>query len=302
MLLPTFTYLEPRTVEEACAMLAAHRPGGARVLAGGTDILVDLKARIFARDQRLKDVRCLVSLCRIPGLRSIDVRNETVSIGALVSMTEMAEHPLVASRLQAYAEGAMEVGSPLVRNRGTIGGNIANSRPAADTIGPLVALEGTVVAAGPKGERRIPAEKFFTGPGANVLQPEEIVRAVEFPLPPRGAGSAYVKLGVRRALDISIAGVAAAIRLNDSGIVSRARICMTSVGPAPILSAAAARLLEGKPLTKELLAAAAEAAKNDARPIDDARGSAWYRREMCRTLTRRMLERAHQRAMEELNA
>lgn len=299
MLLPTFTYLEPRSIAEASEMLARHRQDGVKILAGGTDILVDLKQRIFSRDQRMQGINWLVSLNRIPGLREIAVEGQTLVIGAMATMTEIAAHPEVRRRLRALAEGAMEVGSPLVRNRGTLAGNIANSRPAADTIGPVIALDGEIIAAGLEGDRRIRAEEFFTGPGRNVLAPDEVIRAISFPLPANRAGSAYVKLGVRKALDISIVGVSAFVALDGEERAADARICLTSVGPTPILSRAASDAVVGRPLGEATLHAAGEAAKGDARPIDDSRGSAWYRREMVYTLTKRMLARAWRGALEE---
>ena len=157
MLLPNFTYLEPHSLDEACNLLASHEKDGSRILAGGTDILVDLKQRIFQRDQRMTDVAFIVSICRIPELYRIDVTDSTITIGSLVTMTQVAEHPAINLHLQGLVDGAMEVGSPLVRNRGTLAGNIANSRPAADTAGPTIALGGVVIAQGINGERRISA-------------------------------------------------------------------------------------------------------------------------------------------------
>ncbi len=298
MLLPNFTYLEPHSLDEACNLLASHEKDGSRILAGGTDILVDLKQRIFPRDQRLKDVAYLVSICRIPELSRIDVTDSTITIGALVTMTEVTEHPAINQHLQGLVDGAMEVGSPLVRNRGTLAGNIANSRPAADTAGPTIALGGIVIAQGVKGERRIPAAEFFTGPGRNVLRHDEIIRAIEFPVSKKRKGSAYVKLAVRKALDISIVGVSAFIELNEDSTISDARVCLTSVGPTPIVSLKARDAVLGKKLSEELLNSAGEAAQSDARPIDDYRGSAWYRREMCGVLTKRMLRKSWERALE----
>ena len=277
-------------------MLAEHRAEGARILAGGTDILVDLKHRVFAEDQRAQASRFLVSLCRIPGLHDIVVDDSQISIGAMVTMTALTEHPEVRRSLHALAEGASEVGSPLVRNRGTLAGNIANARPAADTAGPAIALGGILVIEGPQGVRRIPVSSFHTGPGRSVLAQDEIIRAIEFPIPALPRGSAYVKLAVRKALDISIVGVSASLTLNPDATVADACVCLTSVGPVPILSEAARVALTGTPLTDASVEAAARAAQADARPIDDFRGSAWYRKEITFALTKRMLRRASVRA------
>ena len=297
MLLPNFTYLEPHSLDEACNLLASHEKDGSRILAGGTDILVDLKQRIFQRDQRMTDVAFIVSICRIPELYRIDVTDSTITIGSLVTMTQVTEHPAINLHLQGLVDGAMAVGSPLVRNRGTLAGNIANSRPAADTAGPTIALGGVVIAQGINGERRISASEFFTGPGRNVLQHDEIIRAIEFPVSKKRKGSAYVKLAVRKALDISIVGVSSFIELNNDSTFSDACVCLTSVGPTPIVSLKARDAILGKELSEEVLNSAGEAAQSDARPIDDYRGSAWYRREMCGVLTKRMLRKSFERAM-----
>ncbi len=298
MFLPKFTYLEPCTLSEACTMLASHNSDGARVLAGGTDILVDLKQRIFPRDQRMKNISYLISLCRIPELYNITMTDSSITVGAMVTMTEVAEHPAIIQHLQGLAEGASEVGSPLVRNRGTLAGNIANSRPAADTAGPVIALTGVIIVEGINGERRIPSSEFFIGPGKNILQHDEIIRAIEFPISQNPKGSAYVKLAVRKALDISIVGVSTYIELNKDNTAKDARVCLTSVGPTPIVSLKARDTIIGKTLSEDVLNKAAEAAKSDARPIDDYRGSAWYRKEMVYTLTKRMLKKSWERALE----
>lgn len=298
MILPSFTYLEPRSLDEACSLLARHN-GNARILAGGTDILVDLKQRIYPDTQRLQPVEYLVSLCRVPGLNGITVHNGSIVIGSMTTMTAVAEHPAVAAHLEALKEGASEVGSPLVRNRGTLGGNLANARPAADTAGPVIALGGRIIVRGPEGDREIPSADFFTGPGRNVLNPGEVLRAIYFDIPGGRKGSAYVKLAVRKALDISIVGVSASLVLRDDGAVQHAAVCLTSAGPVPILSAGAAAVLIGMQPTDDVLRTAAEAAAKDARPIDDARGSAWYRRAMAEVLTVRMLRISRDRALKE---
>jgi len=300
MILPNFTYLEPHSLREACAMLGSHQNKGARVLAGGTDILVDLKQRIFVSDQRMKDVSFLVSLCKISDLHEVIVSDSTITIGALVTMTELSEHPVIRQHLNALVEGASEVGSPLVRNRGTLAGNIANARPAADTAGPTIALNGIIITERQQGGRRIEAAQFCTAPGKNVLQQDEIIRAIEFPISVSPKGSAYAKLAVRKALDISIVGVAAAVELKNDGSCRHAHVCLTSVGPVPIVSSKAATALIGKSLSDATLFAAAKAASEDARPIDDYRGSAWYRKEMAGVLTKRIVKRSWEQALKEV--
>jgi carbon-monoxide dehydrogenase medium subunit len=340
MNLPEFEVLVPRTVEEACAMLAEHAGRGAAVLAGGTDLLVDLKRPIIPQHvprcdgcqthpdgQILSTVDCgawqsdplmsgegalrtalkrpdlkipayLVSLHKLTALKGIQVSGDGgLCAGALTTITEIQQSEAVRSRWTALADGADNLGSPLVRNRGTLGGNIANARPAGDAAVPTVGLGAELTLQGPSGRRTVTAEDFPIGPGQTVIEPGEILTAVTYPAPPPHAGSAYYKLATRKVLDISVVGVSAFIALEKpGGPVIDVRVGLGAVAPKPILSPSVRDVLMDQIPDEKRLEQAAEAAAADCRPIDDHRGSAWYRVRMVRTLTKRMLKLALARA------
>jgi len=340
MNLPPFEVLVPETVEEACTMLVEHTKRGVAVLAGGTDLLVDLRRPIIPQHvprcdgcqthpegQVLSTVdcsfwqsdpvmadsgalrkalrredqtipACLVSLHRLKELKGIRVGEDGgLRIGALTTITEIERSEPVRRHWTALADGADNLGSPLVRNRGTIGGNIANARPAGDMAVPTVGLGAELSLQSPAGERKVAAEAFPVAPGQTVIRSDEILTAVDFPSSPAYSGSAYYKLATRKVLDISVVGVSAFIALEKpGGPVTEVRIGLGAVAPRPIPAPSVKEILIGKVPDDQLLNKAAEAAAEDCRPIDDHRGSAWYRIQMVQTLTRRMLERALARA------
>lgn len=340
MILPRFDVLVPTTVEEACAMLAEHANDGARILAGGTDILVDLRRpiipqhiprcdgcpthpqgdilttiecgpgsdrlmdptgspRIALRDPRHAAPAYLISLHKLNMLKGIRTTKQgELRIGALTTITEIERHADIRKNRTALAEGADNLGSPLVRNRGTIGGNIANARPAADTAIPTIALGGTLtLKRGALEERQVASEDFATGPGQSVMEQDEILTRVNFPPVLPHSGSAYYKLANRKALEISTVGVAVWMSLEKpDGPVRDVRVALGAVGPTPILAGSVRDVLVGKNLDDKLIAKAARAAAGDARPIDDHRGSAWYRLQMVEMLTIRLLKIAYDRA------
>jgi CO/xanthine dehydrogenase FAD-binding subunit len=340
MILPRFDVLVPETVHEACVMLAEHADRGARILAGGTDLLVDLRHPIIpqhvprcdgcATHQKggilttvaceppgsdplmtgngpmrasLKDPRqaspdFLISLHKIKQLRGIHpLTDGGVKIGALTTITDIERSLELRNGWTALSEGADNLGSPLVRNRGTIGGNIANARPAADTFIPTIALGGRLLLKGVSGTRTIPSESFATGPGESIIKTDEILTEIQFPPPAPYSGSSYYKLANRKALEISTVGVAVWLTLEDpNGPISNVRVGLGAVGPTPLLAKSVQEVLMGSMPTEAALNKAAVAAASDARPIDDHRGSAWYRVQMVELLTRRLLEIALQRA------
>jgi len=340
MTLPRFDVLVPTTVEEACAMLAEHVDDGVRILAGGTDILVDLRRpiihqhvprcdgcpthpkgnvittiecqpadkdplmdaggsiRVALQDPRHAAPAYLVSLHKLKNLKGIEKSNDGgLRVGALTTITEIERHADVRRGWTALGEGADSLGSPLVRNRGTIGGNIANARPAADSVIPTIALGGKLTLAGPSGSRVVPAEDFPTGPGRSVIEPDEILTDIQYPAPLPYSGSAYYKLANRKALEISMVGVAVWMALESpDGPVRDIRVALGAVGPTPILAESVKDVLVGKIPDEATLIKAAKAAAGDARPIDDHRGSAWYRVMMVETLTLRLMNTVLKRA------
>ncbi len=329
MILPRFDVLIPETIEEACHMLRAHIGDGARVLAGGTDLLVDLRKPIVQEhlwrceacaghpqpalstadhahwpvehtpsDWQRESPRYLISLHMLGELRSIDKSTDGgLRVGALATATDIERSELVRATWTALAEGADSLGSPLVRNKATIGGNIANARPAADTFVPSIALSATLSLRGPDGRRTIAAKDFALGPGVSVMQPDEILTHIDYPAPEPHSGSAYYKMANRKALEISMVGVAVYLALeHPKGPISDACIALGAVGPTPILAPCAREALVGRMPGDTIFGKAALAAASDARPIDDHRGSAAYRRQMVELLTERMLKVALVRA------
>jgi CO/xanthine dehydrogenase FAD-binding subunit len=335
MRLPRFDILVPETLSEACDMLSAYRPEEIRVLAGGTDLLVDIREAIIPqhvprcngcpshpREEIRSTIDCglwaseptrpsggslrsfltrqgkpapkyLLSLHRLTELRGIErLPDGGLKIGAMTSIAEIGRSAAVQAHWPALSQGAQSLGSPLVRNRGTLGGNIANARPAADTVIPTVALGGLLTLRSGSGERSLPARDFPRGPGLTVIETGEILTSIELPGPPPFSSSAYYKLANRKALEISTVGVAVYLALESpDGLVADVRIALGAVGPVPIVADTARDFLRGNLPGDDALAKAAWLAAGDALPIDDHRGSAASRREMVRVLTERLLKR-----------
>ena len=279
-----FQYLAPRCLDQALSLLTPE----AVPLAGGTDLFLRMERRQTQSD-------AVVDLKRIPDMDRIEPSAAGLRIGALALMESLAVSPLVRSDYDALAQSARVVGSTQTRNRATIGGNLANASPAADTATPLMALGAAVEAAVADGTREVPVEQLFLGPGRTVLRDNELLTAILIPAMPIRAGSAFQRC-VRTAMDIAVVNCAAFVRLDENGIVVDARIALGAVGPTPLRAASAENCLKGHGFSARTSEEAAECAAADARPIDDVRAGADYRREMVRVLTRRAIESAFQRA------
>jgi CO/xanthine dehydrogenase FAD-binding subunit len=291
MVLPRFDYEAPPDMDAALARLA-ELGRDARVLAGGTDLLVTLK-------RGTSTPRVLLSLKRVAGLDALDpLDGGGLRLGALATMTALAGHPLLSGRFAGLAEGAASVGGPLIRNRATVGGNIVNGRPCADTVPPLIALGATLHLRGHRGRRVLDLDGFITGPGQTSIRDDEILTSIEIPFAAsRRCGSAYLKLTRRAAMEVTIVGCAASVELEDDGrTVSRARIVFASVAPTPVRAEAAERAMEDTTAGEAVLRDAGSLARRAVRPIDDCRAPAAYRSEMVEVLTRRALARALDRA------
>ncbi|GBE29724.1 nicotinate dehydrogenase FAD-subunit [bacterium BMS3Bbin04] len=242
----------------------------------------------------------LVSLHKLKELERIDIFDERkVTIGALVTAREIQKRVELRDIYMALSEGADSLGSPLVRARGTLGGNFCNARPAADMVIPSICLGAKLTLTSSKGERTVDSADFILAPGKTILANGEILTSILFSLPAR-SGSAYYKLAQRKALDISVVGVASAVTLTEDGNVERVRTTLGAVGPTPLIASSVEPILTGKHPTEDLLVKAAQAAGTDAVPIDDHRGSAEYRRHMVEVLTGRTLAQAIKRAGGEL--
>ena len=283
-----FEFFEPETVEEASDLLKKYN-GTAELLAGGTDLIIEMKARTATPEH-------VISLEKIPGLTGIDYDEvDGLRIGALTKMRTVENNPIIRERYTALAEGAGEVGGVQIRHLATIGGNISHGSPAADTAAPLLALGAQVKIASADGERTVPIETFFVGPGQTVLKTGEIVTAFECPTRSANQGSQYIKQKIREVMDLAFVGVASSATA-DNGAVSDVKIGLSAVAPTPLRATDAEAIVNGNPLTTELLQQAAAAASAQSSPISDLRCSAEHRREMVGVLTRRTLQAAVDRA------
>jgi carbon-monoxide dehydrogenase medium subunit len=284
-----FAYYAPRSLAEAVGILQREGDGG-KVLAGGTDLLVQIKERGLAP-------RYVVSLRDVRELATISYDEKTgLRIGAAAKLSDVAAHPVVQERYPILVEGASLVGSLQIQNLGTVAGNLCNAAPSADCAPPLVCLDASVRIAGPRGERILPLTEFFLGPGRTVLQPDELVAEILVPPPPPRSGGSYERFTPRQEMDIAVVGVGSFLRLDDGDRCAEARICLGAVAPTPIRARSAESVLVGRQITAEVLDQAAEAAQQDARPITDQRGTAEYRRHLVKVLTRRTLTAAWQHA------
>jgi len=283
-----FELLLPESVED-CLRILAQRGPETKLLAGGTDLLPQLKNGL------LKPAR-VVDLSGVARLRAIESANgQGLRIGAAVTARTLELDRAVRARYLSLAESGALVGSVQVRNLATLGGNLCNAAPSADMAPPLLALDAEAVIVGPKGERRVPIETFFTGVRKTVLAPDELL--IELSVPATGAhsGGNYLRHTPRRELDIAVVGVASQLTLAN-GVCTKARIALAAVAPVPVRATAAERALEGQAVTPDRIARAAELAIEAARPISDQRGSAEFRRHLVRVLTRRTLTTALARA------
>ena len=279
----SFEFFEPTTLAEASRLFAQEH---AQLLAGGTDLVIGMKA--------LTEMpQSVISLQKIAGLTGIARDAGGVSIGAMTKVRDIEVSEEIQNGYTALAEGAAEIGSIQIRNLATLGGNIAHASPAADTVAALLALDAQVDIASADGERSVPINALFTGPGQTVLTAGEII--TQFRLPSPASGSHYIKHKIREVMDLAFIGVAAAVDMDD-GTITGARIGLAAVAPTPIRAPEAEELLAGNSLTDALLAEAGEAAAAACSPISDLRCSAEHRREMVDVLTRRTVQEAVARA------
>lgn len=290
-----FDYHEPVSLEDAVRILA-EADDGARVLAGGTDLIVDMKTG------RLRP-STVVNLKRIPGLQGVEADQAETRIGALTAVTTIEAADSIQARHPALAQAASILASPPVRALATIGGNVGRASPASDLGPALIVHDASATITGVEGTRVELVEDLYVAPGLTSLARSDIITHFTLPLPPPGFGSAHVKLGKRGSgTDIALAGVSASVVAGAAGEIADCRIVLASLGPIPFRAVGTEALLRSERPTGELLAAAAESASREASPIDDMRASASYRLSLARVLTLRALSGAMQSAGVEVAA
>lgn len=277
-----FDYASPRSLPEAVSLLSGHRR--ALLMAGGTDLLVQLRAR-------RKETDIVIDLKRIPELMEIRLEPNALSIGASVPCCNVYEDVTVRKLFPSLAHTAALIGGTPIQGRASLGGNLCNAAPSADSIPMLIALGAVARIANSGGTRDLPIENFCTAPGRNALQPGELLTAIRLPLPAAGTGAHYLRFIPRNEMDIAVVGVGASLTVRD-GLVTAARIALASVAPTPLFVPAAGATLIGKPPGEASFAEAAQAAQAACSPISDMRGPAEYRKHLVGVFTRRTLEAA----------
>ncbi len=285
-----FDYQSPESLEQAIALLGQHADR-ARPLAGGTDLLPQLR-------EGRRQVGLVFDLKHIPELTALSFDAQSgLRIGAAVPCYQICHDPVVSRHYPGLIDGFGVIGAVQIQFRASVGGNLCNASPAADSIPTLIAHAATCAIVGPNGARQVPVEAFCIAPGRTVLGPGELLARVDVPAPPQRFGGAYLRFIPRNEMDIAVVGAAAAVTLSTDGrVFESARVALGAVGPTPLLIGEAGAYLTGRPVDAETLEEAARLAQAAARPIDDVRGTADFRRHLSKVLTRRALERAIERA------
>ncbi len=281
-------YEAPRTLDQAVELLSAEA-GLARVLAGGTDLLVQLRSERIEPD-------LIVDIKRIDGMQAITAERGGYRVGAAVSGAELGEHEGLTSLWTGVVEAANLIGSTQVQGRATMVGNLCNASPAADAVPALIAAGALVAIVGPNGRREIPVEAMVVSPGRNALEKGEIVESLYLPARAERSGDAYLRFIPRTEMDIAVVSAGVALTLDESGRVSAARVGLGAVAPRPLLVEAAADAIVGTTLDEAALDALAAAASAACDPIDDKRGTIEYRIDVAGVLAKRAANIAYKRA------
>lgn len=277
-----FDYVRPTSLSEALAHLTK---GGVKPLAGGTDLLPQIK-------EGRHSPSVVIDVKTIPELNLLEFHpKQGLRLGAAVPCAAIIEHPAVKEHYPLLGQVCALIGSQQIQNRASVGGNLCNAAPSADTAAALLCLEARVSIASSQGQREVAMEDFFLGPGKTILSPQELLMEIRLPPPPPNSAGHYLRLTPREAMDIAVAGVASFLVLDKAGkVCQKARIALIAVAPTPKRVLRAEAALEGRTLTKADLLAASLKAAEESQPIDDHRGSALYRRHIVQVLTQRTLE------------
>jgi len=274
-------YVAPASLQELLAILHQHG-GQAKIIAGGTDLIPQMRLGKLAP-------KLLIDPRHLP-LLGIAEKEECIHLGANVTHTQVLASMLLKKEYSALVAACQQIGGPPVRNRGTLAGNLANASPAADSALPLLVYDAQIVTSRLGGERVIPLNEFYLGPGQTQLAEDEFIREIRVPKMPSITKTVFLKLGNRKAMAIAVASVALRLSLNELGQVIEARIALGSVAPTPVRAYLAEAIIQSNPLTEEIIKNAAQAAQHAASPISDLRASSGYRSKMVAVLTRRALE------------
>ncbi len=283
-------YATPHSVREAVDVLS-EAGGRARVMAGGTDLLVALRAGVY-------DIDLVVDGKNIPELNEItyDPTNG-LTLGAAVPCYKIYGNQAVATAYPGLIDAASLIGGTQIQGRASLGGNLCNATPSADSIPPMIVLNGTANIAGPNGNRQVAIEDFCTGVRQNALGSDEILVSLHFPAPVANSGANYIRFIPRNEMDIAVAGAGVSVVL-DNGDIKEARVSLASVAPTPLFVQEAGDAIAGKPANDETVRIASGIARDAARPITDMRGTIEFRQHLCEVLTRRALNTAIERAKE----
>ncbi len=281
-------YLRPRTLGECLAAFDEHGTS-ARALAGGTDLLVQMRSG-------RRSNRVLVDIKSVPEFNELRYQPaDGLILGAAVPCYRIYGDDAVREAYPALVDTVSMIGGTQIQGRASVGGNLCNAAPSADAVPALMALGATCRIVSSAAEREVPVEEFCTGPGRNILAANELLVSLRLPPPAPGSGACYLRFIPRNEMDIAVVGAGVSVTLTG-GKVEDARVALAAVAPTPLLVPAAADALRGRPIGRETVAMAAAAARDAARPISDMRGTDEYRRHLCEVLTRRALEKAVRRA------
>jgi xanthine dehydrogenase FAD-binding subunit len=288
--LKDFAYAAPTSLDQAIKLLQEAN-GSAKVLAGGTDLIVQLR-------EGLREADLVVDVKKLPELQELSFSaTHGLRLGASVPCHRVYDHPQIAAAYPGLVDACRIVGGWQIQSRASVGGNLCNASPAADTIPALIAHHAYCEVVGPSGKRNVPVEQFCTGPGKNILQPGELLVAIVFPPALSHCSSAYERFIPRNEMDIAVVGAGSRVQLNPAGdAIEFARIGLGAVAATPKFAQEASEWLAGKPATEETFVQAGELAKKVATPISDMRGTAEYRTHLVGVLVKRTLLKATERA------
>jgi CO/xanthine dehydrogenase FAD-binding subunit len=288
MSLSRFDYYAPEGIEDACRLLM-ELGGGAVVMAGGTDILLKIR-------RGLLKAKAVVDLQKIKGMNRISFEEgEGLTIGAMARLADVEIHPVIKDKYPAVADAARATANVQIRNMGTVAGNLCNAAPSAENAPVLIAMGAKVTLTAVKGQRELPLEEFFKGPGLTAIDEGEVLTSIHVPIPPAGSGASYKHISPRSKVDISAVGVGVMLTMNGD-ICEEAKIALGAVAPIPMRAIKAENVIKGGRISSDLLEKAGLEASGECAPITDVRATAEYRRKMVAVLTIRALNEANSRA------